>query len=631
LNPVARAVAVAALAAFLSTAAGCAYFNTLYNARQKYRQALDIKRKADPERPKISSQEEDLYAEAFEGAARVVKYWPDSDWVDDALLLMGQSSLEKGDYSTALRKFDEILAIFPHSEVAPEARLLKGRTLIATRDYAAAVDELNRAAEEGGEERRADVLYHLGLVRREEGDEEGALAALGDVVARHRGSEWFGLAGLAAGDLQRKRGEIGAAVGSYEQVRRRGRTAEERFLGGMRKGEALVELGERARARQNFRDVAKRAANEERRGQALLAEARTVAEGGATDEAVALYRAILATYPRKEAAAEAQFAIAKILDEAGDLAGARAEYELVKEQGTGFAAWQRATARATEIQQVLDLRENVATEGPDRDRNRFLLAEQLLEKIGDVDGALSEYSTLADEASGTEWGAKALYAKAWVLENRLERREAADSALFRLANRYAGTEVDAFARRRLGYPVWKVEKIEPPKVVYVRPEGGAEVAEAIMERVEPRQVPLPQGTAEAKVWVRVGLSLDGSVEETKVVKSGGEELDQASLEAARASRFLAPNEGGPEITVVEYVFTAPRPAATPRATRNVSPPEADPLDPARGALPQPGAPADSAAQFAPGDAAPPDSLAAPPPEAAEPPPTLRNLRLDRDD
>ncbi len=560
---------------------GCAYFNTLYNARQKFDQALDLKRRADPERERISAQEEKLYQESFDRAARVVKYWPDSKWVDDALLLMGRSAYEKGDYSTALRKFDEILTIFPDSDLAARARLEKGRTLIATRDFGPAVTELDLVAQRAGDRFRPDVLHHLGIVRQAQGDSTGALAAWTEVADRHDGSEWLGPAALAAGDLERSRGRLHQAAAFYDKVRKRGKTAEERFLGGMRKGRALEDLGETDRARATFHDVAKSAVNEERRGEALLAEAGAVAAAGDTAGAVTKYREVLAAYPRKEAAAEAQFAIAKLKDDAGDLAGAREAYELVKEEGTGHEAWQRATGRITEIQQVLDLRAEVAEEGPDRSRSRFLLAEQLLEKLGDVDGALAQYDTLATEAHRTEWGAKALYAKAWVLEHRLQRRDAADSALFRLANGYAGTEVDAFARRRLGYPVWKVETIEPPKIAFIRAAGRSDVTESLVERVEPREVPLPEGTSEVKVWVRVHLSRDGSVEETRVVKSGGAEFDDACLAAARASRFVAPDEGGPEITVVQYVF--PLAAARPPAD------DAPPADAPRDAAPPPDA------------------------------------------
>src|SRR4029453_9785888 len=72
---------------------GCAYFNVLYNARAKYDEAQAQELQAlltDPERTKIGPQEDRLYQEAFEKAAKVVKFYPQSKWVDDALLLMGQ-------------------------------------------------------------------------------------------------------------------------------------------------------------------------------------------------------------------------------------------------------------------------------------------------------------------------------------------------------------------------------------------------------------------------------------------------------------------------------------------------------------------------------------------------------------
>mgnify|MGYP000497119682 CR=1 FL=1 len=35
------------------------------------------------------------------------------------------------------------------------------------------------------------------------------------------------------------------------------------------------------------------------------------------------------------------------------------QYDLVKEQGTGYPAWQEASTRRTEIQRVLDLRQSI--------------------------------------------------------------------------------------------------------------------------------------------------------------------------------------------------------------------------------------------------------------------------------
>jgi hypothetical protein len=104
-----------------------------------------------------------------------------------------------------------------------------------------------------------------------------------------------------------------------------------------------------------------------------------------------------------------------------------------------------------------------------------------------------------------------------------------------------------------------------------------------------------------------------------VAKSGGAEFDEASLEAARASRFLAPSEGGPEYTVMEYEFP-PRPPVTgdePTAA------ERDTMLDARDA-----APADSTVVPADSSAAPPDSI--PQPGSAAFRDRLMRERLQRD-
>lgn len=607
-----RAAAGLAAAAVLAVSAGggCAYFNTLYNAKQKFREALEMKERADPERDKISAQEEKLYGEAFERAAKVVKYYPDSRWVDDALLLMARSSHEKGDYSTALRKYDEILTFYPRSNLVPRTLVMEGRTSIAIKDYDRAVRALRAAKAADRKELRGDVTYFLGVVEEQQGRVGEALAAYSTVLEKYKGSEWYAEAGMRAGALATGSGDDAAAVEYYEQVRKHARTIRERYDGGMHKGRSLMAIGEWERARTTFHDVANRTANEDLRSKAFRMEAQAVARSGRPDEAAKLYLQLIEDFPRTEAASEAQFAIAERWDREGDLAKAQEQYDLVKEQGTGHPAWQRAAKRQTEIERVLTLREEIAKEDEtDRDRKRFLLAEQLLEKIGDVDGALEQYADLARDAAGTEWGFRALYAEAWVLEHRLADPDSADALLFRLANRDTRTEVGAEARRRNNMPVWKFEEITPPKVVFIRAEGEEDTEDIVLSRVEPREVPLPAGVREVKVWARITVEKDGSAKSVKIVKPGGDEFDAAVQEAAMASRFLAPGDGGPEITVVEYVFPPPRPEdegkAEPAADRSVEAPNPDMIDPnepgaeARDAMLDASTPADSAQTFSP--------------------------------
>lgn len=604
LSPLAALIAAAAL---LPT--GCAYYNVLYNANLKYKEAQTIKTQAllaTPEREKIGQQEENLYKEAFDKAARVVKVYPKSKHVDDALLLMAVVSHEKGDFTTAIRKCDEILTLYPNSDLTGKVLLTKGSALIGTKEFEAARESLRKVADSGDDDIRDDVVYFLGVVEEKEGRIDEAKVSYATVVEKHNNSEYIARAGLALGRIQLEAGDLEAAIGSFERVRKKARLPEERFQGGLEKGKALLADKQYARARTTFDDLSKRAVNEKQRGEALLFRGRTLEAEGVRPSAFETYAQILEKMPRTEAAAEAQLAIAKAYDDDRDYLRAKEEYQKVNEQGTGFIAWRTASDRVKEIQRVLDLRSGIDNDDEkeeERQRKRFLLAEQLLEKLGDVDGALIEYSSLAKDASGTDLGARALFAEAWLFENRLARPDTAEALLYNLVRDYHGTEVDRSARRRFGLPVWNVAKTELAPARSVLPAGSTtESVDAIVNRAEPRVATLPEGTKEAKVWVRVAIGEDGTVTSAKVSKSAGEDVDAAALEAAQATTFLARSDGGPAVSVLEYFFP-PRP--------KVEPPPTPPAPPASSAPPDSAAaPADSTW---PGSSAPPDSAALVPP------------------
>ena len=232
----ARAALVVLVLVAGQLAAGCAYFNTLYNARQKYDEAQTIKRRADPERPEITTQEERLYEEAFEKAAKIAKYYPDSKWVDDALLLMGQAAFEKGDYSTAIRKFEEIETFFPDSRLLDEAFLMKGRTLVAVKEYDAALTALRRAEEITDDKWRGDIDHFLGMAQQARDERDLARASFLRVLENHEGSEFYGQAGLVLGESLLEEGDLVTAVSVFDRARSGGKTPGERFQGGMRKG-----------------------------------------------------------------------------------------------------------------------------------------------------------------------------------------------------------------------------------------------------------------------------------------------------------------------------------------------------------------------------------------------------------
>ena len=148
-------IMTAALALLLFSAAGCAYFNTFYNARRSYKQALEIASE-NPENP--TSGEETLLDEAVVGAGKVLAEHPDSRWADDAQLLMGDALLQLGtrsvsgsgrsDLEEALLAYSSVLVITESPEIADRARLGMGRAALELGRYYDAAASFQSVSEE---------------------------------------------------------------------------------------------------------------------------------------------------------------------------------------------------------------------------------------------------------------------------------------------------------------------------------------------------------------------------------------------------------------------------------------------------------------------------------------------------
>ena len=69
---------------------------------------------------------EEKYGEVIEKCGKVIRDYPDSKWVDDAIFLMGQSLVRQGEYDKGIRKFIELTTNYPESEYVSEVDVLAG-------------------------------------------------------------------------------------------------------------------------------------------------------------------------------------------------------------------------------------------------------------------------------------------------------------------------------------------------------------------------------------------------------------------------------------------------------------------------------------------------------------------------
>ena len=140
-----KKVIALSLVIFVTFVAGCAYFNTFYNAEQYFKQGEEEYRN----RGQLTSGASTFYRKAIEKSSKVIELYPESKYVDDALYLMGVSYFRLKEYKRAERKFNELLKYFPQSPYADDAKLWLARIYMQTGDFDLARDILKDV---GGEE-----------------------------------------------------------------------------------------------------------------------------------------------------------------------------------------------------------------------------------------------------------------------------------------------------------------------------------------------------------------------------------------------------------------------------------------------------------------------------------------------
>jgi TolA-binding protein len=121
MNRYIRVITLLVLAGML----GCgAYFNTYYNAKKAYESGIQKVEKSGNEKSGNGD-----FNNCLQISSKLLQFYPESRWIDDTILLIGQSYVNLGQYHRALRKFDELAERFPQSSLLITARIWRAKAL----------------------------------------------------------------------------------------------------------------------------------------------------------------------------------------------------------------------------------------------------------------------------------------------------------------------------------------------------------------------------------------------------------------------------------------------------------------------------------------------------------------------
>ena len=92
---------------FIMFFSSCAYFNTFFNAKEYFDEAEKIRLEKEGERIPVSAI--DKYGKSIKKSKKVISDFPESKYVNSAIILMAKSQFHRQEYDLAINNIKSIL------------------------------------------------------------------------------------------------------------------------------------------------------------------------------------------------------------------------------------------------------------------------------------------------------------------------------------------------------------------------------------------------------------------------------------------------------------------------------------------------------------------------------------------
>lgn len=185
------------LAVWLVFLCGCAYFNTFYNANKLFNEAEKLRTEKGGSEERAAPQ----YDACIKKCLDLLRYHPNSKYVDDALYMIGVSHFHRGEYVQAQASFRDLLEGHPESDFAERALFHMGLASLAMGDRggaASAFETLERDYPDS--QLKVDAAYRTAEALMEAEDNEATRQALREFISENPQSQHVGAARLRIAD-----------------------------------------------------------------------------------------------------------------------------------------------------------------------------------------------------------------------------------------------------------------------------------------------------------------------------------------------------------------------------------------------------------------------------------------------
>ena len=436
---------------------GCAYFNTFYNAKKQFGEAEKVYL-ANPPDLEISSNQRGLYEQAIKKASKILVFYPNSKYVDDALFLMGKAYFRMEEFGKSRRKFEELLVNYPKSDFRFEAGYLLGTIHYYLDEPSRARDVLTAVIESKKKNSWADDARHLlGEMTFWNGQYREALNEYARVAEDYPKSELRADAKFKIGECQYKLEQYQNALEAYLEARNLHFSARLRYQIELRIGECYQKLGQFQKALDTFSDLARSDRYVEHLPELQLRVSEVYYLMGDSTRAIERYEDIVRQNEKTNEAAWAYYQLGLIfMEDLSDLEKAKEYFDKSKAEAPTSEAAQLASLRRSQISKLEEYRLTaVSADSVQLAEAYFFLGEVYLLDLSHPDSALVYYQKVLAQNPESKYAPRSQYVAAWITESSLKDSLAAHRLYQELIDRYPDSESAHTARRWLGQPAMK--------------------------------------------------------------------------------------------------------------------------------------------------------------------------------
>ncbi len=339
---------------------GCAYYNTMFNALEKYDSALTrLNQSTNIEMPQDIRKDFEL---AIDKCWKLINiYGEDSNYADDALLLIAKSHFNLQEYTKSERFARQMILKYPESELVPEGNLWLAKSLVKLNRGDEAIASLNAIIDsDADDDLRSRAWFSLGELyhQREQTKEaidkfETSIEYAEDDLLVSRARYMIGLIYFEQKEYEPAAEQLKLLYDYDEPI---GIIFESQML----RIDALLKLDDPDEAL----FVLKLMGRETRffQYQHLIQSkiGDCMVYDGTLDQALEQYDYTMRIYPRTSGSARAAFGMAEILEHTyAEYDSARKLYLRVKQEDRNSELNIKAGPRAVVLEQYLKLKENI--------------------------------------------------------------------------------------------------------------------------------------------------------------------------------------------------------------------------------------------------------------------------------